>query len=516
MKENVFEDRLKNYKKYYEKAKFYFDENFERINALFNDTKIRDFVFEPFKEVFYIPEKSTRENAYKIITQVAIVNAVLAGLPGQMGVGVYVSMAMEAWMAYALARYAGIRLKKPSDVFKYFGLLSGVGATVMFGFKHLISFGFSLFSFVPMLNPLILAELFVTDIVGILFLVGFEEYARGGGFKISSLYRISSLVKGLFKFQYEFIRKNFTLENIKLVAKRMKAWFNGDLALDAKRINGEVFASVAMAYLLSRRYEKLQGPLGEVFLEAIRLRWSKQLPQNASVSDMAELFSRYDEESLKGALSVIKGKMFEIMVANAENEDNDEWVAKMHEDESYPGSDIIFTDTESGRSLEVSLKALDEKSSFVIEDALKKYPDIPILATEEAAELYKDNPMVFDSHIKNDYLVSITEENLDEILKYAESVGATEVAAGGVASKSIYSLWPFVSAYIRKKISYNSLEKAFIKILGENGISLASKTAYAALFGPVFAWYLLARSLNLTVRNLAETSSYKIEIKPKN
>ena len=40
--------------------------------------------------------------------------------------------------------------------------------------------------------------------------------------------------------------------------------------------------------------------------------------------------------------------MFEIMVTNAENADGDAWTARMHTDESFPGSDIIFTNEETG------------------------------------------------------------------------------------------------------------------------------------------------------------------------
>ena len=35
--------------------------------------------------------------------------------------------------------------------------------------------------------------------------------------------------------------------------------------------------------------------------------------------------------------------MFEIMATKQENLDGDQWKAKMHTDESFPGSDIILT-----------------------------------------------------------------------------------------------------------------------------------------------------------------------------
>ena len=72
---------------------------------------------------------------------------VLAGLPGKLGVGVYVSMGLEAWMALEIARQIGIVTKKPSDIFKYFGFFSGILVTITVLFKELLGFAFSLFSY---------------------------------------------------------------------------------------------------------------------------------------------------------------------------------------------------------------------------------------------------------------------------------------------------------------------------------------------------------------------------------
>ena len=47
--------------------------------------------------------------------------AMMLGLPGKMGVGVYVVMALEGWMAFCIARHVGFRVRKPSDIWKYFG-----------------------------------------------------------------------------------------------------------------------------------------------------------------------------------------------------------------------------------------------------------------------------------------------------------------------------------------------------------------------------------------------------------
>ena len=494
-------EKLNNYKNYYEESKSWFEDNFEKIKQLFEDKKLRDFIFEPFVGVFDIPDKTIDKDIYATITQVAIINAVLAGLPGQMGVGVYVSMALEAWMAYAIATHVGIKVKTPSEIFKYFGMLSAVGFTVLFGFKHLLSFGFSLFSVIPMVNPLIIAELLVTNLVGVLFWVGFEETKKSGSFSIpfNTLISIGTKTKQIFTYQFEVLKNTLTVDNIKLFGSRFKQWLTGDFVQEQKVLNGEIFANAAMVYLLSEQYEKLEGPLGHEFLEAIRLRWSSQLGEDATVQEIAERFREYSPEALEGAISTIKGKMFEIMVTNAENSDNDVWQAKMHEDESFPGSDIVFTNSETGETLEVSLKATGAEDTSIIEHALDKYPDLPIMTTDEAAAMYADNPMVFDSGIEHEELQNITEDRIDELINSIEQIDATHVVIGGITVGTIAAIWPFTMAYFRKKISYEDYERALVKIVGDSGVMLASRLAYAVLLGPIFAWYLLARGVDMAV-----------------
>ncbi|MCB4777167.1 MAG: hypothetical protein LGB72_02980, partial [Sulfurovum sp.] len=460
------------------------------------------------------PNNTLDKDIYSTITQVAIINAVLAGLPGQMGIGVAVSMALEAWMAYAIAKHVGIRLKKPSDIFEYFGVIAGVGFTVLFAFKHILSFAFSLVSLVlPLINPLIFAELIVTNFIGVLFWIGFTEAKKNDSFKIpkSAIVSIGKKTKQIFMYQWDVLKNTITIENIKLVGKRLKQWVSGDFEQEQKVLNGELFANVAMAYLLTQQYEKLQGPLGDTFLEAIRLRWSSQLGEDATVQEIADRFKEYDSEALEGALNTIKGKMFEIMATNAENSDNDAWQAQMHEDESFPGSDIVFTNSETGETLEVSLKATGVEDTSIIEHALDKYPDLPIMTTDEAAALYNDTNMVFGSGIRHEELKNITEDRMDELTNSIEQVDATHIVLGGVTIGTIAAIWPFTIAYMRKKISYESYEKVLVKIVGDSGVMLASRLGYAVLLGPIFAWYLLARSIGMATSKA--TNNAKIVVK---
>jgi len=508
----AFKEKLSQYSDT-SRAKEWLNKNAKRVQALFENYRLRDFIFEPFNGVFKAPIKEMDHHIYSVITQVAMINAVLAGLPGRMGVGLYVVMALEGWMAFRIARHVGLDVKTTSDVWKYFGALAASIGVIFYLFRTLLGFGFSLFSLIPGINPLILAEFFVTDLVGILFLIGFEEARAKGSFRIPKRMVVGAISSGkdLFTHQYNILKNLLSPKNIKVVAQRISDYLRGDFPIDIRQINGEGFATVAMAYLLSGQSDKLEGPLGEAFLEAIRLRWSAQLGPDATQSEIASLFREYEPAQIEGAINTIKGKMFEIIVTDAENVDGDVWTATMHSDESYPGSDIIFSNEVTGVQLEVSLKAAGAMSTGTIESALVKYPDMPIMTTDELAQVYQDDPRVFGSGISNEELTNITEENIDKLLGIMNPISQHQVVVGGVTMGTAAALWPFVMAYLRGNISRDKLDVVFKHVLGEAGVSLVSRLTYATIFGPLFARYLLARGVKGLVVMAEPSSTLLIE-----
>jgi len=62
----------------------------------------------------------------------------------------------------------------------------------------------------------------------------------------------------------------------------------------------------------------------------------------------------------------------------------------------------VFSNDETGGQIEVSLKATD--SSAYIEHSLARYPDIPIIATDEVVESMGDNHMIWAAGVTNDEL----------------------------------------------------------------------------------------------------------------
>jgi hypothetical protein len=509
----VLKEKLRQYRDT-SRASAWLRDNLERVQAIFENVRLRDFVFEPFKDVFNSPTKTLDAHIYSVITQVAVINAVLAGLPGRMGVGVCVVMALEGWMAYRIARHVGISVSRPSDIWKYFGVIATTTGIILYAFRSLLGFAFSLFSVVPGVNPLILAEFFVTDLVGILFLIGFTEAKSHGSFVIPKrmFVKAATCTTDLFEHQLSILRNVLSPRNIKTVAERVSLYLRGEFPVNMRQVNGEVFATAAMAYLIAGQYEKLDGPLGEAFLKAIRLRWSAQLGPDATTEEIATLFRAYGPEQLNGAINTIKGKMFEVLVSKQENQDADRWQATMHTDESFPGSDIIFSNQETGERLEVSLKAVSEENVHIIEHALGRYPDAPIMTTDEAAALYEDDIRVFGSGVNHENLHNITQENFDKIISSIEPVDAHQVMIGSVTVGTGAALWPFGMAYLRGRITRDQLEEVFEHVLGKAGVALASRLVYATVFGPLFVWYMLARGVKGIVQKTEPEGKEKVSV----
>jgi hypothetical protein len=493
------------------KAFEWLKKNLNKVKQLTSDTPVSKFIFEPFSGVFKTKSDIVESDVYGIITKVAIINMVLAGIPGRLGIGVFVSIGFEIVMAFKIAQYVGFKeIKSYTDIGRYLGLATGVLLSTFQAFKIFIGLAISVFSTVWPYSPIIIAELFVTNMFGLIFLFGFQNIMHSKSFNDIKFYQLFSMTKKLTQHQWSLVKNVANKDNLKSIAKIIKEFLVGDFPVDQKVINGEVFSTAAMAYLIGGQYEKLDGPLGEAFMQSIRLRWSSQLGETATIEEISEHFQQYNISQLEGVTNTIKGKMFEILITDQENSDNDSWTAKMHENESFPGSDIIFHNSETNETLEVSLKAVSADNSFIIEDALAKYPNLPIMSTDEVADLYADNPNVFGSGFTNKELDGITDEKLQILISQMEPINAKEVVVGGITMSTFAALWPFVMAYLRGRITREQLELVFFQVMGDSGVKLVSRLSWAVVLGPMFAWWLLARGVGGMV-DMAATNTFENE-----
>ena len=486
-------------------AKKWLNKNLTLVKEIFENNTLRDFIFEPFQNIFVQTGTTQQKKIQNTITLVAVVNMVLAGLPGKMGIGVFVSIGLEGYMAFVIAKEVGIKITHINDIWKYLTMTGGILLTIIWGFKHLLGLAFSLFSSIPFINPLIPAELFVTNLIGIVFIVGFEHLKKKDIFKIplSTFLSIRKQSLNLFKYQINILKNCFNHKNIKKVYDRLKMFFKGEISIDRSILRGEIFPMAVMIYLIQKKYSALEGPLSEVFIDSIRRTYSNKL-EDASLEEMSEFFKNRSPTSLEGDINLIKGEMREHLGALSENADNDSWQAQLHADRTVPGSDAVFTNVETGETIRVSYKSTD--NPLLIETALEKYPEIPIIATEEMKKFYGDHPMISFDGLNDKDMTEVTQKNFEQLATEIEKIDVSGAITGAVACQTILSLYPFVIASARKNITMNQLKKVFKKALGEMGVSLASRMSYAVLMGPLFIWYLLARSVVMIFNGAVQIS----------
>lgn len=484
-----------------------FDGYAERARILFDNARLRDWVLAPFRAAFHTKGDTTSRQVRRTITGVAIANAVLAGLPGKLGIGVAVSMALEAFMALRIAQHVGITsIRTPRDTIRFFGALGATAVVVLWLFKQFLGVAFSFFNMVGVLPATFLAELTVTDVVGILFWVGFREVKKDKPFRIpkSTLHFVLKESRNLVTHQWYVLKGVLQPQNLKIVGLRLKGWLMGDLVLRPARIRDDVFVATAMASLLAGYNNALEGPVGGLFIQSIRDLYPNL--EDADMSELAAHFRGYDERQMEGIMNQLKGRLHERMVETLENSDGDEWIARLHDDPYHPSTDIIFENTETGDAFEVSLKATDNPD--YVEHALSRYPHDPVMATHEAALASEGDSRVSSSGLTNENMENLTEENFDRLIDQIEpsrfdAFGGT---IAGVSLAAAATLWPFVAAWMRGRITREQLEAASLKTLGSSGLRIIQRLAAAITFGPIYMWYALARGV-ISVSDAAHQAS---------
>ncbi|MBD3174402.1 MAG: hypothetical protein GF320_04430 [Armatimonadia bacterium] len=458
-----------------------------QVKGLFTRQGVREYVFEPVRELVLPAEPTTDARVRAVITQVALSNAVLAGMPGKLGVGVFVCWALEAWMAVTIARNVGVRIERPADALKYLATTGGAAAVITSGFGELVSSTASLLSFIPGLSSVAVvpAELLVTNFVGVLFWIGFKEVAEGRNFRIPA-----ETIGGawrealeLARFQGRALRRVASRENVRDTRDRLVAWIKGDVRAQRLAVTDDALVALAAADLAAGETHRLEGPVGAAFLESLRAA----RPQWAEVEagELATLFAELPEPEAAELASALRAEVLERL-------GDDGYLAP------YAGEEdgVVIQVSENGELW--ALKVEDFSAVEGLEEALILHAGAgPVLAAEAAEDLIDADQGV--SAVRGVLVpVEVGEANFDEMAERAESTGRSAIAGGlGVASavSTVMSLWPFAAAYARGAITRDQLGRAFGIVLKSSGTRVAERVAGGAALGPAYLWYALARSV---------------------
>ena len=175
---------------------------------------------------------------------------------------------------------------------------------------------------------------------------------------------------------------------------------------------------------MDNNFEFLEGPMGQIFLTAVRLSFPEQLSTNASPREIADHLNGYNSEQLHSLIDKnIKGKMFEVLMDKRENADGDNWTANPHPEINHPGSDSTYTHDVTGESIQVQYKTTFNKQ--YVETEMEKNPDTIFIVSDEVAEKIND-PRIIPAGITNEEITDLAQKNAKLLMK--GEIDATELA----------------------------------------------------------------------------------------
>ena len=89
---------------------------FPSVSKLFSIKGIQESVMDELSPLLKMIFPKTEENVYRTITLVAIINACFAAVPGKMGLGVPIAIALEITMAVAIANHVGLHEVRKENI----------------------------------------------------------------------------------------------------------------------------------------------------------------------------------------------------------------------------------------------------------------------------------------------------------------------------------------------------------------------------------------------------------------
>lgn len=481
---SYLQDKKARWRKYYKEIKSYFSLRFLLDSITPSD------ILDVVKKV---TKKKDEEQVFKFILGCSIVTGCLVGIPGDIGVGLFVAQAVEFAMAVQIARLVGLDFSE-DGVVKLLGAAGITTAAILIFFEKVLQVIFKFIAQLPIVAPASFVSTSVTTMfLGMFCYLSFSEIKNSGkkSLGVLSIMRIS---KNAYKFTYKISKSMMNLlfkempDLFKQIKENVKLWMNADLDFK-KKIKGEIFFAGSMAYLLDGKSSNLQGPLSEMWLEAWRMSFTNKLSSNASIEEIKDLAESYNSSQMPGVENLVQSKFYEILESTHENMDGDKWSAKLFEDPAHPATDVRFYNSETQQTYEVNYKLTDDTN--YIEHHLAKYPDKPVITSPEVAEKM-NNPLVSGGEYHPEEVIKLSDKNFNTLLNSEHDLYLQEgAAAAGLIVLSLH-LFPFFVAYSKGNIDKKQFETAVKKFVPKVTSKTLNRIIMLTLMGPIFGWFLLA------------------------
>jgi len=480
-------DFIKNKKKW---SKYYDD-----IKSFFSPRFLNDAIIptDIFKSLKFVTKERNEEQIFRFIISCSLVNGILVGIPGDLGVGLLVLQAIEFLMAVHIAKMVGLEFTK-ENTFKLIGAAGLSAMAVLYGFKKVLDVIFKFVAQLPITAPASFVSTTITTLfLGMFFYLSFYEIKHTGNKKLKffSIFRITNNAS---KFTYKIGKNLLNLlfkdlpDLFEKIKDNVKIFMQANIDFK-KKIKGEVFFAASMAYLLQGKTKSFDGPISEMWLDAWRMSFTNKLSPNASIEEIKDLAESYNSGQMPGVENLVQSKFYEILESTHENMDGDKWSAKLFEDPSHPATDVRFYNPVTKQTYEANYKLTDDVN--YIENHLEKYPDKPVITSPEVAEKM-NNPLVSGGEYETNEVIKLSDEKFDALLNSEYDLYLQEgAAAAGVLILSVH-LFPFFVAYSKGNIDKEQFISAVKKFVPEVTSKTLNRIIMVTLMGPIYGWFILA------------------------
>lgn len=232
---------------------------------------------------------------------------------------------------------------------------------------------------------------------------------------------------------------------------------------------------------------------------ALALRRSSPNLHDATPEELSAYLQRFDEEQIPGLVSNIKGILHEVEFVEVENADGDRVQAALFAETNHPDTDVLLTDTATGESWEIQLKATDDAG--YVRDWLEAHPDGEIVVTQELAEQL-DLPT---SGLENQELTVRTEQVIEKLCDLDENDSLWDYfPVIGVVSVAVL-IWELWRQHLAGEMTRVEFQRIAARLTGLKLAKIGLLTLLLSIPGVnvVTGIYLVARLL-LTMDSVSD------------
>ena len=159
------------------------------------------------------------------------------------------------------------------------------------------------------------------------------------------------------------------------------------------------------------------------------LRRSAKKFEDASLEEIGELVSSYNEDQIPGLVNNVKGILFELEFVEIENYDGDSVFAYQFEQTNYPTYDVQLVNEETGEIAEIQLKATN--SSSYVKSWMDEHGENIVVTDEVAQELGLEGVGISNQELEvrvEDFIDKIQEVEEESLLPILGNIGTISLA----------------------------------------------------------------------------------------